>query len=64
MTTETKAAWTADDAQRVIETLEEEIKRAECMAKAYGQEQRICVLWRIKADDLRMAADMIRRAYL
>lgn len=64
MTTETKAAWTADEAQRVIESLEEEVKRAECMAKVHGQEQRICVLWRIKADDLRTAADMIRRAYL
>lgn len=64
MTTETKAAWPADEVRRVIESLEEEVKRAECMAKVYGQEQRICVLWRIKAEDLRTAADMIRRAYL
>lgn len=64
MTTEAKTEWTAKTAQRVIESLEEEVKRAECMAKIYGQEQRICVLWRIKADNLRTAADMIRRAYL
>ena len=64
MTTETKAAWTADEAERVIDSLEEEVRRAERMAKVHVQEQRICVLWKIKADDLRMAADMIRRAYL
>lgn len=67
MTTETKAAWTADEAQRVIESLEKEVKRAECMAKVYDNEigdPMFCARWKGKADDLRTAADMIRRAYL
>lgn len=64
MTTESRSDRTREQAERVIECLEEEVRRAECMAKATGQEQRICVLWKIKAEDPRTAADMIRRAYL
>lgn len=67
MTTESKTEWPTETAQRVIESLKEEVKRAECMAKAYENEigdAMFCARWKGKAEDLRTAADMIRRAYL
>lgn len=67
MTTESKNEWTAETAQRVIESLEEEVKRAECMARIFENEigdAMFCARWKGKAEDLRTAADMIRRAYL
>lgn len=67
MTTEAKTEWSAETAQRVIESLEEEVKRAERLAKVYEKEigdAMFCARWKGKAEDLRTAADMIRRAYL
>lgn len=67
MTTESKTEWPAETAQRVIDSLEEEVRRAECMAKVYDNEigdSMFCARWKGKADDLRTDDDMIRRAYL
>ena len=62
-TTETKTGYPTDEAVRVIDRLEEEVIRAECMAKATGNEQMICALWKEKAETFRTAIRLIRRAY-